>query len=164
MLMTNLPFINPISPQKGQQGEVWIEFIKETLKILIPFAAGYFAHFLQSRRENRGRIRREKDTFAVFIRQKIGVLPERRIEEFYNGTKPEIRDAIHRICVFLPSETELAIDRLWKEYDEIPADKLSGENEPDYVKEIMELDGGEEFRPPRDIVAHYLDEFYKFAK
>src|SRR2546427_3844226 len=62
---------------------------------------GWFAHVLAGRRESKTRIRREKDQFGVFIRERIGELPKRAVHEFYNRTKPAIRNAVQRVGHFL---------------------------------------------------------------
>lgn len=165
MAVTNLPIVGPVTGQESQHGATWVQIIWEALKILLPFVAGYFAHFLQSRRENSARVRREKDAFGVFVRQKIGAVPTREIMEFYKTTKPEIRDAVQRLRHYLPlASDQSAIDDLWIKYDAIPADKLDDDGMAQWVAGLMAATGDKAFQSPREVLAASLEQFYQFSK
>ena len=62
------------------------------------------------------------------------------------------------------------MDRLWKEYDEIPDADLSEDRENEYGATwgegcIEAMGGAPVANPnhPRDVIKYYFDEFYKFS-
>ncbi len=110
---------------------------------------------------------KEKAEFGVFIHQQRMALPERGVGEFYDRTKPEIRDAVQRVKQFLPSEQRTSLDDVWKEYDQIKAEQLATKNEGAMGESMRDLHKratpANEFKTPYGIVRHYLDAFYKFS-
>ncbi len=111
---------------------------------------------------HKNRIQNAKDAFGVVIQEKIAHLPDRDIESFYRTTKLDIKTAVSRVRHFLNANERVRIDRLWKEYEEIPAEQLDSKEEASWIAEFHRRLGGE-YQHPRDIVRYYLDEFYKFA-
>jgi hypothetical protein len=111
-----------------------------------------------------------KDAFGVFIRKQISELPEKNIKAFYTHSKPKIREACDDVWHALPSQRRESLDRLWKEYDEMPEAHLSEERENEYGTTLEEdlREAGDGVTPehpghPRDVLKYYLDEFYKFS-
>ena len=129
------------------------------LPIVAAVLAGGF--LIYNRRKTRTQI--AKDTFGVFIMKKIGALPNHGVAEFYRATKPEVRDAVLTVWHYLKPNERSAIDRLWKEYDEIPQSDMESINENDWAEELEKMDGNTQFQPPKQIVKYYLSEFQKFS-
>jgi hypothetical protein len=116
---------------------------------------------------HKNRTQSAKDAFGVFIREQIANLPQRGVREFYDRTKPTIRDAVQRVWHFLGDERRSRIDRLWREYDDIPARELDHAHEGAMGEMMRKLSQiakpPAEFQTPYEIVRYYLDEFYKFS-
>ena len=108
-----------------------------------------------------------KDAFGGFIREQIGALQQRGIREFYERTKPSIRDAVHRVWHFHTEERRSRLDRLWSEYDQITAQELDSNNEGEMGEAMRRLsqiaNPPADLQTPHEIVRYYLDEFYKFS-
>lgn len=142
------------------------------MQLFIPFMSGlllgWWAHFLSTKRESRNRVKKAKDDFGVFIREQVAALPQRGVREFYDRTKPSIRDAVHRVWHFIESDDQRRrLDILWREYDEIPAHEFNRAHEG-AMGEVMRAlskiaQPPVEFQTPYEIVKYYLDEFYKFS-
>jgi hypothetical protein len=118
---------------------------------------------LYIRRTNR--VQAEKDRFGVFLREQLASLPERGVREFYDRTKPAIRDAVQRVGHFLGDRQRARLDRLWREYDEIPAHDFDRKHEGAMGEMMRALSKiakpPAEFQTPHEIVRYYLDELYK---
>jgi len=114
---------------------------------------------------SRKRVRDAKDTFAVFMSQKLAQIPKRDLADFYQRTKPSIRDEVARIRPFLSIRDKDTIDRLWREYDEIPALELDRAHEGAMGEVMRALNklAGSEFQSPDEIIRYYVDSFYKMS-
>ena len=113
----------------------------------------------------KNRTQTPKDSFGVFIQEQIGALPQRGVREFYDRTKPSIRQAVQKVRHFLTDEQRGRLDRLWSEYDQIQAQEFDRAHEGtmgDVVRSLYKV-AGAEFQSPYEIVRYYLDEFYKFS-
>jgi hypothetical protein len=110
----------------------------------------------------------EKDLFGVSIRKQIAALPQRGVRDFYASSKPAIRDAVCQVWHFLDSDdTRRRLDRLWREYDELPAHEFDRTHEGAIGEMMRKLSQiatpPAEFRTPYEYVRYYLDEFYKLS-
>ena len=135
--------------------------VRAFFTILGGAVSGFIGWFSASRK----RVRDAKDTFAVFMSQKIAQIPKRGLADFYQRTKPGIRDEVARIRPFLSIRDKDTIDRLWREYDEIPAQELDRAHEGamgDVMRDLNKL-AGSEFQSPYEIIRFYLDSFYKLS-
>jgi len=118
----------------------------------------------------KSRVLAEKDRFGVFIRGQAAILPQVKVREFYIRTKPAIRLEIYKFSHFLTEDQRTRLDRLWKEYDEIPEAHLSEDRENEHGTTWEEalneaVSGVSVANPkhPRDLLTYYFDEFYKFS-
>jgi hypothetical protein len=120
-----------------------------------------------AKEEAKGVVDKEKAEFGVIIQQHIVTLPERGVMEFYSRTKTAIRDAVFRVRRFITDEQRAGLDRLWREYDQIPARELDPKHEGakgEMVRALCKIaKPPSEFKTPCEIVRYYLDEFYKCA-
>jgi hypothetical protein len=108
------------------------------------------------------RVQAQKDKFGVFIREQIAAVPRKGVSDFYSRTKPELRSAVQTVGHFLDQKQRATLDRLWREYDEIPWHDLRQENEASWLADFHKRFGGE-YQHPQEIVRYYLDQFYEFA-
>jgi hypothetical protein len=114
---------------------------------------------------SRKRVRDAKDTFAVFMSQKLAQVPKRDLADFYQRTKPSIRDEVARIRPFLSIRDKDTIDRLWREYDEITTQELDRTHEGAMGEVVRDLNrlAGSEFQSPGEIIRYYFDCFTKLS-
>ena len=97
--------------------------------------------------------------------QKLAQIPRRNLADFYQRTKPSIRDEVARIRPFLSIRDKDTIDRLWREYDEIPAQELDRAHEGakgEVMRALNKL-AGSEFQSPDEIIRFYFESFCKLS-
>lgn len=83
------------------------------------------------------RRRAEKDSFIVFISQKVGVaeqLPVKDHWSFYLNTKGEITNMFFRLRPFLWKKDSVPMDDWWKRYSEIKQADFIGDNESGFIE------------------------------
>lgn len=116
--MANIPAISPPDGQEGQHAKLCIEFIKDTLKIVLPFVAGYFVHVLQTRWEAGSRIRKGKDEFLIVLadqRAKFATMKLREAE-FFEQSVPILVTAVYRVQHFITAEEWSRLHQVMREY------------------------------------------------
>ncbi len=135
--------------------------VRAFFTILGGAVSGFIGWFTASRK----RVRDAKDTFAVFISQKISQIPKRGLADFYQDTKPGIRDEVARLRPFLSIKDKDILDRLWTKYDEIQAAELDRANEGAMGDAMQALNkcAGSEFQSPYEIIRFHLDSFSKLS-
>jgi hypothetical protein len=135
--------------------------IRAFFTVLGGVISGLIGWFAASRK----RVRDAKDTFAVFMSQKLVQIPQRDLADFYQRTKSDIRDEVARVRPFLPIRAKERIDQLWKEYDEIPTQDLNRANEGarGELARALYKKAGAEFQSAHEIIRYYLNEFYKLS-
>ncbi len=136
------------------------------LTYLIGYSNGRRSQKSAEKLAAKNRIQTAKDRFGVFIQKHRSALPQRKVREFYESTKPAIRDSVSQVWHFLNSDDQRAyLDRLWREYDQIPAQEFDSKHEGamgELARKLYRI-AGAEFQSPYEILQFYLDEFYKFA-
>jgi hypothetical protein len=114
------------------------------------------------------RCRDAKDAFLVYISVMKGRIETQDVAAYYRRTKSEIRDSVSKVQPFLAKENTLALEILWREYDEIvPEQKLLQKNEGNQWERqaLNELEPKNSPPPkPSSILKSYLDKFSALAK
>src|SRR6266851_4157081 len=105
------------------------------VRIVIPIIGILVGGFITFYIRHKNRIQGAKDTFGTFIRQKIIEIPSFKILEFYLKTKPAIGKAVAVLSHFFASKDRIAIEALWKRYDQIPESNLDAESEKAQLQE-----------------------------
>jgi hypothetical protein len=156
--------------QAVDHNQEWLQnVIHGVIQIAVGVVIGWVAHRFSRLRDDRNRARKSKDNFGVFIHKLASLLPQVKVQVFYILTKPSINSEIHGLWHFLTDDKRARLDRLWKEYDEIPDADLSEDRENEYgttwEEGLVEAVGGipSNSKHPRIILKYYLDEFYKFS-
>jgi hypothetical protein len=153
-------------PQSNDLIQQWVT-PQVITALFVGLIIGYWSHLLTSRRETLNRIQAAKDVFGDFILDKKASLPERGILDFYDKTKPEMRTAVQRIGRYLGEDGRGRLDKLWTKYDKTARENLDAHQEGfkgESARSLDTLAGLQAQPPPREIVEHFLDEFYKFAE
>ena len=100
------------------------------LGIAISIAGWFVVHGLAKKRDEQTRTVAAKIEFRLFVSILTGNIPARDIDSFYNETKPELKNAIVKVGLFLKKQTAARLNDLWGKYDAIiPHTELSNEQE-----------------------------------
>jgi hypothetical protein len=82
---------------------------------------------IHNRRKSRVQV--EKDKFGHFLIDQRSAVPDTGVRDFYDRTKPLIKRAVDQVRRVLADTERDSLDRIWKEYEEIPYEDLSADNE-----------------------------------
>jgi len=72
---------------------------------------------------------------------------------------------VQRVWHFLPPQSQIRLDRYWKEYEQIDRKTLESSNEGPMGEAMRRLHQAShtDYESAHEIVNRYLDEFYKFS-
>jgi hypothetical protein len=112
--LTNAP---PTHAPEQQSGEVQHVLEGAALGLIVGLIVGWYSHRLTCWRDDRNRLRAEKDRFGSFISKKIADIPERGAAEFFKSTKTEMRNAYAHFRHYCNLRDTERLDALWAEYE-----------------------------------------------
>ena len=122
-ILTNI--VSGPAGQEAQQQNEWLQLLIRALPVAT-FAAGYFTHWLTTRRDARNRLRRGKDDYIGALARWESQIPQRAddCKRLRDESVAPISAAIHTARTFVGDAAFARLSATLSEYQQIPDAQL----------------------------------------